>query len=222
MCSDPLTPGARFCHRCGAPAGSTAVPSRGFAGLLPWAVGAIALLSVIGLIVGQRFGARGTDVPEASADGAVPVNAPLVPDISQMTPEQQAERLYDHIMREFEAGRIDSVRTFMPMAVEAYRRLAPLNPDQRYDLGHIGAVGGDSTLARAQADTILLARPTHLLGLMLAAKAARMEKNEKRAREFDARLLAAESAELAAALPEYLLHGSGIKAAVDAVRSPRK
>lgn len=224
-CSAPLTPGARFCHRCGTPAGSTSVPSRGFAGMLPWAVAAIALLSVIALIVGQRFGAK------PDADDAPSANAPLAgatgamsraSDISQMTPEQQAERLFDRIMREFEAGKIDSVRIFMPMAIEAYQRLAPLNLDQRYDLGHIGEVGGDSTLARAQADTILQTRPTHLLGLMLAAQAARMEKNETRAREFDARLLAAESAELAAALPEYLLHGNGIKAAIDAVRSTRK
>lgn len=192
---------------------------------------AIALVALVALVVGQRFGARGTDAPEASAGGAAPANVPLVGangvmpsalDISQMTPEQQAERLYDRIMREYEAGKIDSVHTFMPMAIAAFGQLSPLNLDQRYDLGHIGEVGGDLPLARAQADTILRARPTHLLGLILAAKAARLEKNETRARELDTRLLAAEPSELAAALPEYLLHKRGIDEAVNAARSTRK
>jgi hypothetical protein len=228
-CSAALTPGARFCHRCGTPAGSTSAPSRGFAAVLPWTVAAIALVSIIALVVGQRFGARPAAVP---VEGEAPVaNAPFAggggampraPDISQMTPEQQAERLYDRIMREYEAGQLANVKTFMPMAVAAFERLSPLNLDQRYDLGRIGEVGGDVALARAQADTILRTRPTHLLGLILAARAARMEKNETRARALDARLVSAESAERAAALPEYLLHKLDIDAAVAAARSTPK
>ncbi len=228
-CAAPLTPGARFCHRCGTPAGSTSAPTRGFAGALPWALALIALLALMALVVGQRFGARPTAVSQTDADGTPPTNAPSAgggmpraPDISQMTPEQQAERLHDRIMREFEAGQIENARTFMPMAIAAYERLAPLTLDQRYDLGRIGEVGGDLSLARAQADTILRTRPTHLLGLLLAAKAARAEKNEARARGFDARLLAAEATERAAALPEYLLHTLDIDAAVSAARSTRK
>jgi hypothetical protein len=228
-CSAPLTPGARFCHRCGTPAGATSAPTRGFGAVLPWAVAAIALVSVIALVVGQRFGARPTVVP---ADGETPAASapfagggatmPRAPDISQMTPEQQAERLYDRIMREYEAGQMENVKTFMPMAVAAFERLSPLSLDQRYDLGRIAEVGGDLPLARAQADTILRARPTHLLGLILAAKAARMEKNEARAKTFDARLVAADSAERKAALPEYLLHKLDIDAAVTSARSTPK
>lgn len=229
-CSAPLTPGARFCHRCGTPAGSTSVPSRSFAAVLPWTVAAIALVSVIALVVGQRFGARPAVVPTegdasvASAPFAGGGTAPMprAPDISQMTPEQQAERLYDRIMREYEAGQLANVKTFMPMAVAAFERLSPLSLDQRYDLGRIGEVGGDAPLARAQADTILRTRPTHLLGLILAAKAARMENDEARAKTLDTRLLAAESGERAAALPEYLLHKVDIDAAVAAVRPTPK
>ncbi|MEO8334141.1 MAG: zinc ribbon domain-containing protein [bacterium] len=228
-CSAALTPGARFCHRCGTPAGSTSAPSRGFGAVLPWAVAAIALVSVIALVVGQRFGAR-PDIAPAEGDASV-ATAPLgggaatmprAPDISQMTPEQQAERLYDRIMREYEAGQLANVKTFMPMAVAAYERLSPMSLDQRYDLGRIGEVGGDLILARAQADTILRTRPTHLLGLILAAKVARLEKSETSARQIDAKLLAAESSERAAALPEYLLHKLDIDAAVAAARSTPK
>ena len=189
---------------------------------------AIALVSVIALVVGQRLGARADVADPASVAGvnAAPADPtgvmPRAPDISQMTPEQQAERLYDRIMREYEAGQLENVRTFMPMAVAAYERLSPRTLDQRYDLGRIGEVGGDLSIARAQADTILRARPTHLLGLILAARAARLDKNETRARALDVKLLAAETAERAAALPEYLLHKLDIDAAVAAARTTPK
>ena len=241
-CSTPLSPGARFCHRCGTPAGaSAATPTRGFASALPWAVAALALVSLTALVVGQRFGARTgngatatTDVLDgANMQGSTPISAapsaggpagamPRAPDISQLTPEQRAERLYDRIMTEHEAGRPDAVRAFLPMARAAYEMIGPLNLDQRYDLGRLGEVGGDTVLARAQADTILAARPTHLLGLILAARVARMEKSEARARALDARLVAAEPAERSAALPEYLLHKNDIDVALAAARSTPK
>ena len=241
-CSASLTPGARFCHRCGTPAGApSAAASRGFASALPWTVAALALVSLTALVVGQRFGARGnpsgpvTEVldganmqgatpigPPADAGGAPAGAAPRAPDISQLTPEQRAERLYDRIMTEHEAGRQDAVRSFLPMARAAYEMIGPLNLDQRYDLGRLGEVGGDTALARAQADTILRSRSTHLLGLILAARVARLEGSDARARAFDARLLAAEPAERAAALPEYLLHRNDIDTALAAARSAPK
>ena len=242
-CSASLTPGARFCHRCGTPAGApSTAPSRGFASALPWAVAALALVSLTALVVGQRFGARGNpgaptaDVLDgANMQGATPIGpsagdaagaptgpAPRAPDISQLSPEQRAERLYDRIMTEHEAGREDAVRSFLPMARAAYEMIGPLNLDQRYDLGRLGEVGGDTALARAQADTILKARPTHLLGLILAARVARMEGSAGRARALDARLLAAEPAERSAALPEYLLHRNDIDTALAAARSAAK
>ncbi|MDQ2665003.1 MAG: hypothetical protein M3Z05_03245 [Gemmatimonadota bacterium] len=207
----------------------TSAPSRGLAGVLPWAVAAIALVALIALVVGQRIGARNTSVAEPIADAgappgtAVPTGAmPRAPDISQLSPEQRAERLYDRIMTEVEAGRTENVKTFMPMAIAAYEMLGPLNLDQRYDLGRIGEVGGDSTLARAQADTILATKPTHLLGLILKGKAARMEGNEARARDADTKLLAAEPTERSLGLKEYLLHKNDIDAALASARAARK
>ena len=233
-CAAPLTPGAHYCHRCGTPAGASVAPARGLGALLPWAVAAIALLALIALVVGQRFGGRSVAVAQAGVDTSAAAAAPFAggapgasgmpraPDISQLTPEQRAERLYDRIMTEAQAGKIENVQSFLPMAIAAYEMIAPLNLDQRYDLGSIGVVGGDSALARAQADTILSAKPTHLLGLILEARAARLEKNEVRAKKADARLLAAESTERAAGLKEYLLHKNDIDAALTAARSTRR
>jgi hypothetical protein len=229
-CAAPLTPGAHFCHRCGTAAGATgsgapAAP-RGIAGVVPWAVAALALVSLIALVVGQRFGGRPTgttDVLEGAngqgttvitAPGAENGGMPRAPDISQLTPGQRAERLYDRIMTEQEGGHPENVQAFLPMAIAAYEMIAPLNLDQRYDLGRIGEVGGDTTLARAQADTILQTRPTHLLGLILGAKAARMAGDEPHAKQFDARLLSAAPRERSAGLPEYLLHKNDIDSAL--------
>jgi hypothetical protein len=236
-CSTPLTAGARYCHRCGTAAGATAEGrTRGIAAALPWAVAALALVSLIALVVGQRFGARpstvgGTEVLDgANGQGTTVISAPpsdsapaglmpRAPDISQLTPGQRAERLYDRIMREHEGGHPENVRAFLPMAIEAYRMIAPLNLDQRYDLGRIAEVGGDTALARAEADTILRERPTHLLGLILGAKAARMVGNEPHAKQFDERLVSTAPRERSAALPEYLLHKNDIDSALAAARA---
>ena len=203
---------------------------------------ALALVSLTALVVGQRFGARGNPTtpgievldganmqgataiaPPGSIAGGDPAGAgQRAPDISQLTPEQRAQRLYDRIMTEHEAGRPDAVRSFLPMARAAYEMIGTLSLDQRYDLGRLGEVGGDTALARAQADTILDARPTHLLGLILAARVARMEGSDARARALDARLLRAEPAESSAALPEYELHRNDIETAVAAARSASK
>jgi Double zinc ribbon len=233
-CAAPLTAGARFCHRCGTPAGTSGSSRGGLGNAMPWAVAAIALVALIALVAGQRFGARPTGTSDvldgANAQGSTTITAPgadpaaappRAPDISQMTPAQRAERLYDRIMREAEAGNTENVRTFLPMAQAAYEMIAPLNLDQRYDLGRIGEVSGDATLTRAQADTILRERPTHLLGLILGAKAARMAGDETRARQLDTRLVSAEARERTAALPEYLLHKNDIDVAVAAARGAR-
>jgi hypothetical protein len=226
-CAAPLTAGAHFCHRCGTPAGTASPTAKGgIASVLPWAVAALALVSLIALVVGQRFGSRqtasGVDVLEGAngqgttvitAPGAAQSGMPRAPDISQMSPGERAERLYDRIMTEHEAGNDANVSAFMPMALAAYEMIAPLNLDQHYDVGRIGVVGGDSTLARAEADTILASRPTHLLGLILGAQAARMAGNETRAKEFDRRFAAALPRERNAGLAEYLLHKNDIDSA---------
>ena len=241
-CRAPLTPGAKFCHRCGTPAGAApAQPAgapRGGAAALPWAVASIALLALIALVAGQRFNARpggaldapSNALPQAGLDdrggaaagpfaGQAPgAGAVRAPDISQMSPEERASRLFDRVIGMSERGKTDSVQFFAPMALTAYQMLGPLNLDQRYDLGRIGEVSGATALARAQADTILRQHPTHLLGLSLAAAAARLAGDDAARRDYERRLLAAEPAERARTLPEYLAHRVDIDSAVARAR----
>ena len=217
-CRAPLTPGAKFCHRCGTPAGSPSVRPSGIASALPWSVAAIALLALVAMIAGQRFGrARTSDDAPASSPGSVPQGR--APDISSMTPSERAERLYDRIMGAAERGRVDSVRFFLPMALQSYGALGPLNADQHYDVGRLAEVAGDGTLAAAEADTILKGQPKHLLGLLLASRAARLKGDNKAADRYLNLLAASESAERARQLPEYLLHQNDIDGALAEWRS---
>lgn len=201
---------------------------------MPWAVAAIALLALVALIAGQHFARSrpATNGAPATADqgagGAMPSAGDVppsdrspsrAPDISNLTPEEQADRLFNRVMTLFEQGDTARVQFLAPMAVEAYQRLPNLTLDQRYHLGRVGAVTGVPQLASAQADTILRQRPTHLLGLILAAQGARMRGDEATARGYDRRLLGALASEQKAALPEYQQHSNDITRAVESARS---
>lgn len=241
-CHASLSAGAKFCHRCGTPVGERApspVGERGLASAMPWAVAAIALLALVALVAGQRFARSrpATNPATAIADqggvGAMPSAGDVprgdrppsdrsptaAPDISKMTPEEQADRLFNRVMTLFEQGDTARVQFLAPMAVEAYQRLPRLTMDQRYHLGRVGAVTGVAQLASAQADTILRQRPTHLLGLILAAQGARMRGDEPTARLYDRRLLSSLASEQKAALPEYDQHANDITRAVESARS---
>jgi len=139
-------------------------------------------------------------------------------DISSMTPQERASRLFDRIMRLSEEGKRDSVELFASMAIPVYESLGPLDLDARYDLGRIAQVSGQLDLARAQADSILAQSPDHLLGLILAAAVADARGNQAERATFERRLLAAETSQLARGLEEYTRHRIDIDGALAAAR----
>jgi hypothetical protein len=224
-CGATLTPGARFCHGCGAAVGApnSAAPDPGKATkVLPWAVAGVALIALIALMIGQQAGSAPTatapgvaGAPFASGAGGAP------PDISSMTPRERADRLYDRVMRLDAEGKRDSVQLFATMAVQAYQMIPEMDLDARYDMGRIAELANQTDVATAQADTILRESPTHLLGLMLAESVASRAGNDARAREMRRRLVAAADAERRKNLPEYERHQREIDRALDAARAAR-
>jgi hypothetical protein len=122
-------------------------------------------------------------------------------------------------MRLSSEGKTDSLQFFAPMAMSVYQSLGPLDADLRYDFGRVAEVAGASEIARAQADTILRGDSTHLLGLVLAVRAAQMRGDTTATREFTKRLLAAEPSESGKPLPEYQRHKADI---LDAVAEARR
>jgi hypothetical protein len=194
--------------------------------VLPWAVAAIALLAFVALLAGQRFGGArvASTTPPPVSDGDVPAStasaAPgRAPDISNLSPRERADRLYDRVMRLSSEGKVDSVQFFAPMALSVYQTLGPLDADLRYDFGRVAEVAGATAIATAQADTILAADSTHLLGLVLGVRAAQLQGDSVAARRYAHRLLAAEPSESAKRLPEYQRHqGDILEALADARR----
>jgi hypothetical protein len=195
--------------------------------MVPWAIAAIALVAALAALAGRGFNSsRGSTLdapsnalPQAGLDdrgqteGEANVRAP---DISTLSPQERADRLFTRVMILNSQGKSDSVQFFAPMALTAYQMLAPLTADQRYDMGRIAEVSGQLDIAQAQADTILSEAPTHLLGLILAARAAELQSQPAKKAEFNRRLLAAEKSELATKKPEYERHEDDIKRAVAA------
>ncbi|GAC1654078.1 MAG: hypothetical protein NVS4B3_17730 [Gemmatimonadaceae bacterium] len=119
-------------------------------------------------------------------------------------------------MRYDEQGKRDSVDLFAPMAMASYEMLGALAPDQRYHLGRIAEAAGMPGVAKAQADTILAAAPTHLLGLILAARAAERAGDVAGRRSYFRRLVAAYPAESGKGRDEYSQHKSDIETALAA------
>jgi hypothetical protein len=218
-CGTKLNTNAQFCHNCGSSIHgrpSSAPSASGFLKALRWGVPVFAIVALVVLSVIQ-LSTRGTG---ADSGERVPFGAGAVqaPDISSMSPEERADRLFNRVMRLSSEGKADSAAFFGPMALGAIEALAPLNAHRRYDMGVVALVMGDVSRARAQADTILAQRPTHLLGLALAARAADARGDAAAGRNFRRRLLAAESAEKASALPEYADHDADIRAALELAR----
>lgn len=225
-CGAGLGATAKFCHRCGqATDGSTrgAVVPVGAGGpatgaqILPWAVAGIALLSLFAFIVGQNFGSTPAAVPPANAAAGA---AGRAPDISQMGPEERADRLFQRVMTYVSEGKSDSVAFFAPMAIQAQLALTPLDAHRRYDLGLLGIVSGDGVMARAQADTILAADPEHLLGLILAMRGAGMAQDAPARARYAAQLLEVADRQRARRLPEYQDHDPDITAALREATNP--
>lgn len=175
----------------------------------------VVLVVLAAFIAGQRFSGGGT----AADDGAPMAGSSglgTAPDISSMSPQEAASRLFDRVMRYSSEGKADSAALFAPMAIMAYERVGPLDAHARYDIGTISVTVGDATAAAAQADTILKQHPNHLLGLILAAKAADAAGNRAAATRFRSRLTAAAPAERAKNIPEYADHQRDIDDALKA------
>lgn len=209
--------------------------------ILPWGVAFLALLALVAMFAGRNFGkAKGSSVdgsanslPTASIDGqgggGAPPDAPFAgaaagggavraPDISNMSPSERASRLYVKVMEFAEAGKVDSVAKWAPMVLAAHEMVPNPTPDERYHFGRVAEVTGTGEIAKAQADTILQSNTKSLLGLLLAARAARLAKDEPTAKTFDKRLLAALQGELATRNPDYEMHRAEIDRAVEDAR----
>jgi hypothetical protein len=158
------------------------------------------------LLVRGGGGGAGSAV-ETPLGGAPFAGGMAASDISQMSPEERAQRLFDRVMRLGEEGKIDSVQFFLPMAIGAYQQLPALSLDSHFDIGLLRLAGGDAPAAIAEADTIRQSVPTHLFASVLRARALEAQNDAAGARRAYLEFLKNEAAERARRRPEYEEHG---------------
>jgi hypothetical protein len=180
-----------------------------------WGIAGLALIAFTVFALAWAWGSsrnEGTGTVIASpVDNGTPGRPP---DIASMTPRERAERLYDRAMMAKESGKLDSANFFATMAMRAYDALDDRTLDDRYDRGRLALVAGQVAAARAEADTILAARATHLLGLLLAEDAARAAGDDAAAVAAHRKMLELGASERQAGLPEYQSHATELTAAL--------
>ena len=212
-CGRALAPGARFCSQCGASAASAG--GLGQRERLIWfAAGGIIVAALGGVVVAMSKSNAAPPVADAAAaqapfaSGGAGGGAP--PDISNMTPRERFDRLFDRIMRAAESGDANTVTQFAPMAIQAYGLLDSVDADARYHLALIQLHTGDVDGARAEGDSILKTQPGHLFGYIIKGTIARFQKDDKSLAKAYADYLSHLDKETAAKRPEYESHARAI------------
>jgi len=194
MCGTPVVPGTP------AAAGGTGASRN-----LPWFIAGAALLALVVAIVGPRM-MDSEPAPPAAPPITGPAAAGTPPDLSTMTPEEAATRLFNRVMQALAAGDTAQALGFVPMAISAYDMIDQIDHDALYHKAVLQLVNNDPTGARETAGQILAEVPTHLFGLFTAAQAENLMGNEEAAAEFYASFVENYDAELATNRPEYTEH----------------
>lgn len=201
-CGTTLTPGTKFCQRCGAaaPGGSSAPGS--FAGAVPlargnnpvpWILAGLLSVVVIGSIVYSARSAGNpatTDMANAgntAGEAGAPSGFPTGPatDISNMTPREQFSRLTDRIQTALEARDSTQAIQFMPHTEAAFDQLSATDRDidARYHMGMLWAQTGNFVKAKGQADSMMKAAPENLFGYYIYAALGEFQGDSTAARK---------------------------------------
>ncbi len=210
----------KFCRNCGAPLRAQAKPNgkmRGLSGLQGFG------LALIAFAVGYALRHYGGDLsprPEPPAQpisiseiGAQPPAAP-----SQASPRATADALFNQAMTAHETGDAAAAAQFIPMAISAYRGLSDLDLDGRYHVALLNMAAGQPQEALAEARTMLLEVPNHLLALSASARAHLTLGNADSATFYYRRFLEEYTPDVAASRSEYLDHGRTLPARRDEAR----
>jgi hypothetical protein len=219
-CRADLSPWARFCHRCGRPVGAASGASLPPRERTAWLVAAGLCVVLLSLIVFKVIReARPVAAPEMANAGAQsasddvsggglggPSSGGTPPDISQMSPRERFDRLFNRVMQAAERGDTAQVVRFTPMALGAYGQLDSIDADARYHAAVLRIQVGDMAGALALADTILARDPGHLFGYLVRGTVAGLQHDTARRRQAQRDFRAHFAAESAAGRQEYQEH----------------
>jgi hypothetical protein len=195
-CGTETNAESRYCPHCG----KSLAAGAGRPQALPWilAGATVAALSAVLLV---RLTAR-----PSPAEAPASSTAMQAPDISNMTPRERADRLFNRVMSAAERGDTGEVKFFVPMALQSYTLIGPLDLDAHYHLGVIQLVNRNYPAALAQADSIAREAPRHLLANVLRIEIASQRRDTSAQNRGYRDFLAAYDSEVAAARSEYIHH----------------
>lgn len=225
-CGAETDEGAYFCTECGEPLREK--PSKPVSAYLPWVLSGLALVvfavavtlfvqdqattrqgdaPMTGGVITGGGGSAGENTPAMGGGASGDQAMPSAQELSQMSPREAADRLFNRAMQAREAGG-ERAPFFAQMGVQAYQRVPPseVSADVRFHVGLLQLVRDDPVAARAEADTILDGEPGHLLGLYLAAEAAEAAGDPGEATELRTRLREGVAATDLSSRPEYDAH----------------
>lgn len=180
-CQAPLSPGARFCHRCGTPVAGALSGARRTE-RTAWIVAGVLALGLVGMVAWRVLG--GVAMPPRpdtglagneglSAGPGVPTGR--APDISKMSPKERFARLNDRVMEAAQRGDTSTVINFTPMALGAYAQLPAPDVDDRYHAAILHAQIGDFVAALSLADTIAQEAPGDLFAPIVRGTVAEFQ-----------------------------------------------
>jgi tetratricopeptide (TPR) repeat protein len=178
---------------------------------MPWMVGMLAF-AVVAVVLVVRFTAPDPNAapgmqgaaPGFGAGAPAGLDAPAGPMGGTM--RENADRLFNRVMSEREAGASDRVEFFVPMAIQAYQASGELDADGLYHLALLQNVAGQPEGALETANRILATAPGHLLALATAAEAAALAGDSTSAAGYYRTFLESYELERALSLPEYVDH----------------
>jgi hypothetical protein len=134
----------------------------------------------------------------------------VAPDISQLSPKERFDRLYNRVMQAAQSGDQATMSRFMPMALSAYEMLDSVDADARYHAALLRVHSGDVQGSRALGDSILAAQPGHLLGYVVLGTTARWAKDDSGLATAYREFLAHYDAEMKADRREYGEHRTSV------------
>lgn len=144
---------------------------------LPWWIAGASMLALI-LYFGVTMVRPGpglvpsTSGPVQQSAGGAPAGGGAPPDISNMSPIEAADRLFNRVMQSTSEGDSAQAQAFLPMAIAAYQRARPLSLDATFHLSMLNRTAMNLEAALDNALEIIAQDPNHLLGLAAAAEAA--------------------------------------------------
>jgi hypothetical protein len=216
-CRTVIVAGARFCHKCGTPAGGPAAPPRQQWKLKAALIVSAALWVLVVVFLGVRFAQQeGSPVRNPHANLPATAQPPRQPvDLSSMTPREAADRLFNRVMAANENGNVDEARQFAPMALQAYGLVDQLDADARYHIALIHLVVDDVLSARGEIEVLLDEAPDHLLGLIVLSDIAGRTGDAAAAASVRERFINSYESQISSGRQEYEAH----RVTIDAFRA---